>query len=107
MPFEWNDELNRIFEYSKECIIYAIKEGVQIFDITRRTFLRTDWSKKGIGYFLSQKHCEGTSREFGCCENGRRITLAGSRFPRDSEDDYAAIEGEGLTVARSMEPGTN
>ena len=94
---------NRIFEHSKKCIIDAIQEGVKIFDITRRTCLRTDWSKKGIGYFLSQKHCDCTSREFGCCENGWRITLAGSRFPRDSEDDYAPIEGEGLAVAWSLE----
>ena len=30
-------------------------------------------------------------------------SLAGSRFPRDSEDDCAPIEGEGLAVAWSLE----
>ena len=30
-------------------------------------------------------------------------TLAGSRFLRDSEEDYAPIEGEGLVMAWSLE----
>ena len=33
VPLEWNEELNAVFEYSKECIIDAIKEDVKIFDI--------------------------------------------------------------------------
>ena len=99
VPLEWNEELNAVFEYSKECIIDAIKEDVKIFDITRGTCLYTNWSIKGIGYFLSQQHCDCSSREFGCCLNEWRITLAGSRFLRDSEHNYAPVEGEGLAVA--------
>ena len=57
VKFTWNDELDTIFEESKNHIIEAIREGVRIFDITKRTCLRTDWSKKGIGYFLAQQHC--------------------------------------------------
>ena len=95
--------MNAIFEYSRDCIIDAITEGVKIFNITRRTCLYTDWSEKGMGYFLSQQHCKCKSTEFGCCLNGWRITLVGSRFLRDSEEDYATIEEEGLAVAWTLE----
>ena len=59
--FTWNDELNRTFEASKIEIVNAIKQGVEIFDPKKLTCLRSDWSQKGIGYFLSQKHC--------CCDS--------------------------------------
>jgi hypothetical protein len=55
--FEWNAELDRVFELSKSKVVEAIKEGVQIYDINKPTCLQTDWSNVGIGYFLSQKHC--------------------------------------------------
>ena len=55
--FVWTDKLNNIFEESKSRIVEAIKNRVQIFDMSKRTCLCTDWSRMGIGYFLSQKHC--------------------------------------------------
>ena len=59
VKFNWTPELETAFTESKEAIIQAIRKGVQIFDITKPTCLRIDWSakKKGIGYFLLQKHC--------------------------------------------------
>lgn len=101
--FEWNDDLNGIFEQSKNCIIEAIREGVKIFDITRPTCLRTDWAKSGIGYFLAQKHCSCESRLHGCCEDGWKITLAGSRFLSQTEANYAPVEGEALAVVWSLD----
>ena len=103
VPFEWNAELDSAFTKSRDCIIAAIREGVQIFDVTRRTCLRTDWSKNGIGYFLSQKHCLCKSESFGCCDDGWKITLAGSRFLSQTESNYAPIEGEALAVAWALE----
>ena len=103
VPFEWNSELDRAFEESKKSIVKAIREGVQIFDPTRRTALMTDWSKTGVGFWLLQKHCECTSTSPGCCKDGWRITLAGSRFLSKSEKNYAPIEGEALAVAWSLE----
>jgi hypothetical protein len=100
--FEWNDDLDAIFEESKNCIIEAIREGVQIFDATRHTCLRTDWSKSGIGYFLAQKHCLCESRLHGCCSDGWKITLAGSRFLSKTESNYAPIEGEALAIVWSL-----
>ena len=102
-PFEWNEVLQSTFEKSKASIIEAIKEGVKIYDMSRPTCLRTDWSKNGIGYFLSQKHCSCDSQTFGCCENGWKIALAGSRFLSKTEANYAAIEGEALAVAWALE----
>ena len=57
VAFRWNDELNQAFIASKEVIVDAIKHGVQIFDIGKPTCLRPDWPRKGIGFFLLQKHC--------------------------------------------------
>ena len=103
VPFEWDDELESAFRNSKSCIVEAIREGVKIFDITRRTCLLTDWSKSGMGYFLAQKHCECNSQSFGCCSDGWKITLAGSRFLSQTETNYAPVEGEALAVAWALE----
>ena len=100
---DWNDDLDEAFRLSKEAIIAAIRKGVEIFDPKRKTCLRTDWSKKGTGYYLIQKHCSCTSELPDCCPTGWRITLAGSRFLQPAEERYAPIEGEALAVAWSLE----
>ena len=94
--FSWSPELEKAFQASKEAITESIRQGVEIFDITRRTCLRPDWSKRGIGYFLLQQHCNCPSGTPDCCP-GWQITLAGS------EEQYAAIEGEALAVAWGLE----
>ena len=101
--FEWNDNLDKAFARSKDAIIDAIRHGVEIFDPTRRTCLRPDWSNRGIGYFLLQKHCACPSTLPDCCANGWRVTLAGSRFLSSAEQRYAPIEGEALAVAWGLE----
>ena len=103
MKFKWTDELDATFNRSKELIVEAIHQGVKIFDLNRQTCLRPDWSSKGIGYFLTQKHCECPGRLPDCCENGWVITLAGSRFLSGAEKRYAAIEGEALAIAWGLE----
>ena len=55
--FRWSPELDKAFHSSKSAIIEAIRKGVQIFDLSKRTCLRSDWSNRGIGYFLLQQHC--------------------------------------------------
>ena len=101
--FEWSDELNEAFERSKHAIVDAIRQGVEIFDTCRRTCLRPDWSNRGIGYFLLQKHCDCSGGLPGCCANGWHITLAGSRFLTSAEQRYAPVEGEALAVAWGLE----
>ena len=102
-PFEWTKELDEAFLKSKEEIIEAIQEGVMIFDPTRRTCLCPDWSKIGIGYWLRQKYCSCDSLKPDCCVDGWKVTLAGSRFLRDGEKDYAPIEGEALAIVWALE----
>ena len=87
-PFSWTEELEGKFNESKQRIVEAIRKGVEIFHITEQTCLRPDWSKQGIGYFLSQKHCRCESRLPGCCENGWKVTLVGSRFLHGAEQRY-------------------
>ena len=101
--FFWNDELDKAFEESKELIIQAIRNGVEIFDMSKRSCLRPDWSTNGIGYFLLQKHCHCDSITPDCCPDGWKVTLAGSRFLTGAEKRYAAIEGEALAIAWGLE----
>ena len=103
--FEWNAEIDAAFNSSKALIVEAIKDGVEIFEYGRRTCLRTDWSKTGIGYFLQQKHCACALPKGGvptCCDTGWRIVLAGSRFLSAAEKNVA-VEGEALAIAWSLE----
>ena len=76
---------------------------LNIFDPTKRTCIRPDWSRQGIGYFLSQKHCSCDSCLPDCCTYGWRITLAGSRLLTSAEQIYAPIEGEAFAVAWGLE----
>ena len=101
--FFWSEVLDRAFKESKEHIVAAILKGVEIFDMSKPTCLRPDWSKNGIGYLLLQKHCQCPSELPDCCDNGWRITLAGSRFLKGPEERYAAIEGEALAIVWGLE----
>ena len=50
--FEWSDELYKAFANSKTTLVNAFKRDVEIFDPSRRTCFRPNWSNRGIGYFL-------------------------------------------------------
>ena len=100
--FCWSEELEEAFQNSKRELIEAIKNGVQIFDASRKTCLTPDWSKKGIGYWLRQKYCSCISETPDCCPTGWKITLAGSRFLKDAEQRYAPVEGEALAIAWAL-----
>ena len=101
--FTWNERLDLAFQRSKKIIIDEIYRGVEIFDMTKRTCLRPDWSNRGVGYFLLQQHCNCPSGIPDCCQGGWRVTLAGSRFLSSAEQRYAAVEGEALAVAWGLE----
>lgn len=103
VQFMWTSELNKAFNNSKNSIVNAIRHGVEIFDVNKPTCLRPDWSLKGIGYFLLQKHCSCNTELPDCCIDGWVITLAGSRFLISAEQRYAPIEGEALAIAWSLE----
>ena len=103
VKFYWDEKLNQAFETSKDFIVNSIKHGVQIFDMNKPVCLRPDWSKKGIGYVLIQKHCDCDSELPDCCDNGWKIVLAGSRFLSSTESRYAAVEGEALAIVYGLE----
>ena len=73
-----------------------------MFDKCRVTCLATDWSRTGIGYFLSQKHCQCSDITPTCCPDGWKLILAGSRFTRPAESRYHPVEGEALAVAYAL-----
>ena len=101
--FQWTDDLNDLFEESKQLIIEEVKKGVCIFDKKKPTCLATDWSKSGIGYCLLQKHCRCQKVKPFCCKTGWKTVQIGSRFTHSSESRYAPIEGEALAVADALE----
>lgn len=101
--FEWTLDLDIAFKKSRDHVVESILKGVEIFDPQRYTCLRPDWSKTGVGFFLSQKHCNCLQLSPDCCKGGWRITLAGSRFLRSAETRYAPVEGEALAIAWSLE----
>lgn len=102
--WSWDETLTDVFNKSKEAIVAQIREGVHNFSINRATCLATDWSKTGIGFTLSQKHCQcrGPANP-GCGEGHWKLVYVGSRFLKDAETRYAPIEGEALAVAYALE----
>ena len=101
-PFQWNNQLETLFNESKAIIIEEICNGVVIFDKSRTTCLATDWCKDGIGFWLLQKHCKCTSANPACCKTGWKVTLVGSRFTSGAESRYAPVEGEALAVVDAL-----
>ena len=101
-PFYWDETLLKLFNDAKTEIIQQIVNGVRMFDKSRITCLATDWSKTGIGYFLSQKHCNCVDITPTCCHGGWKLVLAGSRFTKPAESRYHPVEGEALPVAYAL-----
>ena len=89
--FQWTDELEGLFQKSKEAIVQQIEHGVKIFEKSRPTCLATDWSKSGIGYWLLQKHCSCATVKPFCCPLGWKVTLVGNRFTHVAESRYAPL----------------
>ena len=100
--FYWDENLDMIFEESKTKITNEVKNGVQLFDSSRKTCLSTDWSKTGTGFYLTQKHCNCTSESPNCCSTGWKVIFAGSKFNNKAETNYAPIEGECLAVVKAL-----
>ena len=104
VKFQWDDEMDEVFERSKRAIVEAIVEGVAIFDPERRTAISTDYSTTGLGYFMYQKYCDCVSTVTTCCPTGWRVTLAGSRFLHQAERNYWPTEGETVSYTHLTLP---
>ena len=79
-----------------------VKNGVQSFDVNRKTCIQSDWSKHGIGYVLLQKYCTCDPISPVCCNKGWKLVFAGSRFTTPIESRYAPTEGEALALSWSL-----
>ena len=102
--FYWDAEMDILFKKSKDEIISLVKEGVKTFVPNRPTCLVTDWSKTGIGFHLTQKHCRCPAPNHPACGKGHwKLVFAGSRFTTDSESRYAPIEGEALAAVYGLQ----
>ena len=102
-PFKWDSELNELFKESQPVIIEETEEGAHIFEKSKPTYLATDWSKTGIGFWFFQNHCHCPSTEPFCCRTVAKVTLVGNRFTHAAESRYAPLEGEALTVADALD----
>ena len=94
----WDDQLQKIFETTREEICKLASQGLTFYDGTKKTVLITDWSKVGIGFLLLQKHCNCFSDSIECCIDGWKLVLCRSRHLTSSESQYAPIEGEALAI---------
>ena len=102
-PFQWTEHLQCLFDHSKTIIANEIEDGVRIFDPSKTTFLATDWSKTGIGFWLLHKHCPCPEEGPLCCNDGWKVTLIGSRFTHAADAWYAPNKGEALAVADALD----
>ena len=101
--FFWDTTLDAIFVESKAKIVELIKDGVKTFEKHRVTCISTDFSKKGIGFTLTQKYCKCPEPYSPVCGDGHwRLTLIGSRFTTDAESRYAPVEGEALAATYGL-----
>ena len=88
---------------AKEEIVKQIVKGVETFDYKKRTTLITDWAKSGIGFMVSQKHCQCPDENVFCCPEGWKVVSLGSRFCTKAEEKYSPVEGELMAVVYALE----
>ena len=53
----WTPSFKEEFQKAKEEIVNRVKNGVKT-DMNKMTYVSTDWSKIGIGFLVTQKHCD-------------------------------------------------
>ena len=99
----WDATLRTAFENSKTELCDIAMKGLHNYDLNRKTVLVTDWSKKGIGFTLLQKHCScKDDSDPTCCEGGWKLVYCNSRTLHKEEADYVPVEGEGLAVTWAL-----
>ena len=96
----WDSELQQLFESTKSDISELAFRGLTYYDTNRRTAVITDWSKKGIGFVIMQKHCNcvndiNEQSILNCCKQGWRLAFCNSRHLDKNEHQF---EGEAVAV---------
>lgn len=103
LPFQWSPEMQTAFDESKQEILRQCEKGVKLFSPELPTALATDWSKFGVGFWLTQKHCKCDGSNPRCCETGWQTVYCGSRFCSSAESRYHSIEGEALATVYGLD----
>ena len=99
----WDSMLKNSFEQSKIQLCDIATKGLTNYELNRDTALVTDWSKKGIGFVLLQKHCACVDNSNPtCCDGGWKLVYCNSRTLGPEEQGYVPVEGEGLAVTWAL-----
>ena len=102
--FYWDETLQQKFEESKKEIVCQIEIGVRTYDLTRYTCLARVWCKDGVGFSLTQKHCEyPEAADPNCGIDHWKIVFAGSKTKNPAQRRYVPIEGECLAAVYGLE----
>ena len=100
----WSCTLWDKFQWAKVEIIRCIKEEIMTYNKDLKTCMSADWSKCGIGFLVTQKHCScPLEKAPRCCKDEFKIMLTGSKKGSDAESRYASIKGEALGVVWSLD----
>ena len=113
-PWNWNEDINNVFEEAKRVIAEKVEEGVKLFDPGLDTGLLTDWCQDGIGHILCQKHCDcpllqeqqgdkAPPADLNCCTTGWKVCSVGSRFCNSAEANYSPTDGEFTALVVDLE----
>ena len=62
-----------------------IVEKIKYFTLGMTTTLVRNWSRIGMGFHLTQKHCVRNTKVLGCYMTRWKTVLAGSKFTRGAE----------------------
>ena len=76
----WDEVLEKLFEESREHIANSVMKGITRYDKERWTAVITDWSKQGMGYFMSQNYCGCKKISPICSQDGWKVCMMGSSF---------------------------
>ena len=79
-----------------------IKDGIYAFTPRLTTALGTIWSRTGMGFHITQKHCKCNLRVPSYCKDSWRTVLTGKKFTTGAESRYVPVEGEALAVAWAL-----
>ena len=103
LPFYWSTELEEAFILSKSEIVKQCELGVRKFSLTAPMALATDWSKSGVGCWLTQKFCSCEGCIPGCCKSGWQTIYVSSKFNSPAVSRYHPVEGEAYAAAWALE----
>ena len=62
-PWDWSEDVHKVFVEAKEIIANKVEEGVRLFNPKLPTGLLSDWCSEGMGHILCQKTLQLSRQE--------------------------------------------